>query len=274
MNAALVKAKAAPKEAEATLRAVLTAPPRDKGGFIKRKGSLNACNAEVDAVLALAKVLAAAKNYGALVELAAHLKGCRKAGDRSQEVLIWLAGRSRYFGNLKAGQRPEIGEAINRMHKAAYLVGRSDRQLAKAFFRALPSYGLHRVGLGDYKRVKRTSWVLMRDIHQPKLSRKSLKYVYDRTFQESYDCKLTKQIIGFNVVTGKWDYKTRCKTRSVKIKASVATSLVQPPPAWAKKAGRFQPVWVVGKITKLGPNWRLTKSTMVDLRFLKWRQPR
>ncbi|MBW2735298.1 MAG: hypothetical protein JRH20_23180, partial [Deltaproteobacteria bacterium] len=37
-------------------------------------------------------------------------------------------------------------------------------------------------------------------------TRKSLKYVYDRTFQESYDCKLTKQIIGFNVVTGKWDY--------------------------------------------------------------------
>ncbi|MBW2732673.1 MAG: hypothetical protein JRH20_09790, partial [Deltaproteobacteria bacterium] len=29
VNAALVKAKAAPKEAEATLRAVLTAPPRD-----------------------------------------------------------------------------------------------------------------------------------------------------------------------------------------------------------------------------------------------------
>lgn len=289
VSGAIARAKSAPDDqVESILRSVITPATRNEKGFITRDRVLiEPYDAEIEAVLELAKVLSKNNDFAALAELTANLMGCRKvSNDRNEELLMWLATKSgRTLGNLRFGQHADIGHALDRIAKAAHSVQTSKRsrrfnlsadygRLAESFHRALPDYGLKRVQLGDYKGVKRNDWVLMDGIFRPKLSNKSLNYVYNKTFHEPYDCRTTNKIIGWNLVTGQWDYERRCKQRPIRVKASVKAKLITPPPSWTESLDRFDSVWVVGKVQKRGPAWRLTDSVMADFRFLEWRPRR
>ena len=144
--AAIAKAeeqKATPDEAKKTLLAVIA--PNGDGKADKRK-LLEPRDAEVDAIVALAKLYAAQKDFVAAASIPPMLQGRRHVGPQEDERLLWLADqKSQDLRFLSSQQKDPQKEPV--MVALRELLGRTQRALnepretGRSMLKALPSLG-------------------------------------------------------------------------------------------------------------------------------------
>lgn len=254
-------------EAHKTLAAVVTPIELDKRGLpATPRKALEARDAEVDALVATAKLFNASHEYEHLSSLTPALAQRRHAiGEREDERLLWMgyADSRRFFG-LPVGQRKEAAKAfvaVQQRLKKAF-----DGELrALAVLEQPDKLGLKRAEVEDAKSAKKGEWVVV-DMKLDEVENGKGAYKWDAKWNQAYDCRTTDRVVAIDWTwsVGKLIYEEKCKYRPMKSKGNVGVTFAGTPPEWAKPG---QELRIVARVAAAGPAWKLERAVVIDDRW-------
>ena len=256
------------------------APPvrNDKGKIVLDRTVLEPVDAELPAVHALIRVAAAQQDYHRLAEASADLYIRREVGeDREQELLVWLAAAEYdIVRGLAQVDKPYVEPLLEQ----AFHAGQSGGDMTLRFMASLRDFGLVRGRIETGGAYGDGDWGLLAfgRLDRAKVDDTSIAWSRKTTWEVPYDCVTTGTIDAINPVTGQVTYEQRCKFRRESQTVVLHAGLARPLPAWHNEMGMATP-YLVARIDRQGPSWKLSRVTMPDLRFLDgitvypWRSP-
>lgn len=257
-------------EARAALEAVITPVTTDAEGKIdaRARKTLDPRDAELPAIAAWIRVVAAMGDKQALVEAGRNLYIRRKPRDRDTELWFWLsAADDKAMSFLVSQNTPGIQQDVYKVYteaanvRGAYPFDTEGQRLAGNHFAGLSQYGLSWTTV-DVEKGKKGDWVMIR-VEPVTLGDRDVTHSSTQQWRVPKSCRETSKVSYWDG-NGNPVYETACQYDYFERPITLKASLKGAPPAWAK--GR-EMLLVVGKITGAGPAWKLTDAFIPDLRF-------
>ncbi len=255
--------------AVAMLKTVITAVPRDEAGKLPTKRAvLEPRDAELDAVLAWARLAASSHDVYAIADLCAALYVRRKVSDdKLTEELLWFGDADGDQLKFMTSDDDDADEKrVRQAMSDALDLPQAGPALAMGFFRgAAAGLGVRHGAYEDISKGKQGEWVIF-DLAPDAIDDKKIAFSESVSWSEPYDCRVTDKIDSIDPVSGKVTYVEQCKYREIKKHYELTASLAVAPAAWMKAKGTT--VAVLGRVDRVGPKWTLSKAAVLDLRFL------
>lgn len=265
-----------PADAQKTLAAVMGRDQTlkiDHLGRVKtpKRDVLQVTDAELPAAVAWAQRAVDTRSVEQWPQVRTDLMVRRPVSKNAMaERLMWLAAHcgkhmrassSRFIG-FAAGQKPEVRDAMVVVLNDVDQALSAGAQQTNGFFASLAAKGFHVTSPGSKGRVKKGDWVLLH-LKPTKLSKRRLDYKKKDVWKESFNCKPTNIIKGIDPVTGDFQYKYKCETRTKKSLVTLQAKFKSKVNDLAQHK-KSKKLWLLAKVKKTGPHWKLTDARLVD----------
>ncbi len=271
VEAAVAAAKGLePAAAVAKLKTVITPQtPNEKGQLVPNRKLVEVYDAERAAVLAWYELAGKQGDMGDLADVIMAVGARRQVGtDADTERLWFIAEDVDTFGSLDDGMTDADNQWVTTHEKDAHAASLARFDAARGAFEGLKDAGVAKnpyLGTAD---LKKGQWMLFL-VNKDEFKDGGISVYANQSYEYRYDCKITNIPDYVDLVSGKIWYKESCKTKWITDVRTMKASLAEPAPAWT--AGTYEQIWVVGKITAVGPKWEATDVRVIDMRFYEHR---
>ncbi len=254
-------------EARTILEGVIT-PVRgsEAGELPKARKVIEARDAELPAVFALARVTQAQGDWLAFVSLASDLYVRRRVLDIDNERKWFVtAADPKRVSQLAAGHTTQTNDTIRELRACAHEASHDGTTLVGRFKDTVWQEIEHGEVSFHKPRNTKGAWVLMK-VTPTAIDDSKIAFKRTDRWVEEYDCKTTNRIKSYDPIFKKFHYEMSCKTRNKSQLITLDGAFAEAPPAWSTAPKKK--ITILGKIAKPGPSWSLTDVRVVDDRFI------